>query len=89
MRDWSRGPEKDSDSEQDVQVESQCRQCINKGADVVEGLLSDDNEEVEEIHVTVPVRKSVKEIDNEVIQKFRNDFEHLRNYVRYSVTIDW
>ncbi len=33
--------------------------------------------------------QSVKEIDNEVTQKFRNDFEHLRNYVRYSVTIDW
>ncbi len=52
-------------------------------------VLSDDDEEVEGIHVTVPVRKSEKEIDNEVIQKIRNDFEHLRNYVRYSVTIDW
>ncbi len=57
VREWRHGSEKTSDSEQPVQVEPQRRQVINKVANVVDGLLSDEEEVVEEMSVDVPVRK--------------------------------
>ena len=88
-RKWRRGSEKVSDSEDPVDVEPQSRQRINKDADVVQGLLSDEEEEVEEMS-EVPVRRSKKEIDNETREEPREDFrKNFGNYVRHSDTIDW
>ncbi len=57
---------------------------IKKGEDVVDGFLSDDEEEVEGMS-EVPVRKSKKEIDNETREELRvrDDFrKHFGNYVK-------
>ena len=46
--------------------------------------------EVEEVHVDVPVSKSKKQIEQEVMEELRGDFEkQFSNYIRHSDTIDW
>ena len=49
VREWRRGPEKDSDSEEPVHHEPQRRQHINKGPDVSEGVFTYEEDEVEDM----------------------------------------